>query len=436
MRQVHPHLRGKSPSDLQTTLPLNFHVDAGPYSKRLSAYTFSWASVFAIGSELETRLLIATWTKGHSDAPERVWAEVWESFCLLASGRDAEGLPLATDTEGRLWCGIVAFGLADMEFWVVDVGMKGYNHNELCGWCFTNRTDKPWTDLGSSAAWQRHRCDNDQFLARLRPGHGLLSWPGLNMWMCRIDPLHINDYKGVSSLIFGSIVWDIARPDNAGFFSTVVGGCASLGDRFQALDSLYCSHSKAFGVSHRLPPISMRALFGDLSPQSEFPQLRGPGVKAASTRASMPYILWLAIRFDDGSEVARHRRIVAETCVEWYRLIYRAGIVLTASEYDAQLKLVVRCLRSYMWLAWESQSRGLLLWKLIPKLHYWMELAFQANSINPRYAQTYAGESLVGRVMTMYKLSFFGPFRRVIQEKILKKYLIGLEIKFAGCFGG
>ena len=65
-----------------------------------------------------------------------------------------------------------------------------------------------------------------------------------------------------------------------------------------------------------------------------------------------------------------------------------------------------------------------------------MELAFQANSINPRYAQTYAGESLVGRVSTMYKGSFFGPYKRVIQEKVLKKYLIALEIQFAGCFGG
>ena len=437
MRDVHPHLQGKTAEDLQTTLPLNFHADAGPFSIRHSALAFSWASVFAIGSEMETRLLIATWVKGASALPERVWPKVWDSFSLLASGRDAAGLPLAEDSEGRLWGGVIAFGLADMEFWVVDVGMQGYNHNSICGWCLANRSDKPWTDLGTTAAWQRSRCSNTEFLARLRPGHGLLSWPGLNTWMCRLDPLHINDYKGCSSLIFGSIVWDIVRPGNEHHFAAVVhGGCVSIADRLEAVDSLYCSHCKAFGISHRLPPISFRALFGDLSPQREYAQLRGPGVKGASTRAAMPFILWLANRFNDGTEVGHHRAVVAETCVGWYKLIYAAGLVLTESEYEAQLKLVIRCLRSYKWLAWEAQSRGILLWKLIPKLHYWMELAFQANSINPRYAQTYAGESLVGRVSTMYKGSFFGPYKRVIQEKVLKKYLIGLEIQFAGCFGG
>ena len=134
--------------------------------------------------------------------------------------------------------------------------------------------------------------------------------------------------------------------------------------------------------------------------------------------------------------MSRHRCIVAESCVAWYKLIYAAGLVLTESEYEAQLKLVIRCLRSYSWLAWEAQSRGLLLWKLVPKVHYWMELAYQANSINPRFVQTYSGESLVGRVSQMYKGSFFGPFARVIQDKVLRKYLVGLEIQFAGCFGG
>ena len=33
MRDVHPHLQGKTAEDLQTTLPLNFHADAGPFSK-------------------------------------------------------------------------------------------------------------------------------------------------------------------------------------------------------------------------------------------------------------------------------------------------------------------------------------------------------------------------------------------------------------------
>ena len=71
-----------------------------------------------------------------------------------------------------------------------------------------------------------------------------------------------------------------------------------------------------------------------------------------------------------------------------------------------------------MWLAWEATSAGRLMWKLIPKIHYWMELAFQANAINPLFVTTYSGESMVGRVMNMYKRFLWAFFHRTIQMKI------------------
>jgi hypothetical protein len=199
MRALHPHLRGKSPSDLETSLPLTFHVDAGPFSKKQSANVLSWSCLFAVGSELEIRYLISTWVKNASDQPEKAWAHFWDSLCLLASGKDSAGNALALDEDGRLWGGLFLFGLADMEAWVVEVGMTGYNHNEICAWCYANRSTLPWTNLGTSAAHLHHKCSNDEFLGRIRPGHGLLEWPGFNKHSPRLDTLHVCDYNGVSS---------------------------------------------------------------------------------------------------------------------------------------------------------------------------------------------------------------------------------------------
>ena len=109
----------------------------------------------------------------------------------------------------------------------------------------------------------------------------------------------------------------------------------------------------------------MKGLFGQNSPSSDFPNLQGPGVKGASTRASLEWVEEMAIRFDDGSPVAMHRRIVAESLLAWVRLVYRAGIVLTDAEYKEQFRYCLRCVRSYCWLAHEASMCGRLEWKLI-----------------------------------------------------------------------
>ena len=64
------------------------------------------------------------------------------------------------------------------------------------------------------------------------------------------------------------------------------------------------------------------------------------------------------------------------------------------------------------------------------KLHYAVaHLGDQAATINPRFVQTYGSEGLVGKIATIYKKSQSGPFMRTHQQKILRKYTVGLALQ-------
>ena len=56
---VHPNLGSKTPQDLERTLPLALHEDAGPYVKRRSANVLSFSSVLGVGPEIDCKWLVA-----------------------------------------------------------------------------------------------------------------------------------------------------------------------------------------------------------------------------------------------------------------------------------------------------------------------------------------------------------------------------------------
>ena len=51
----HPHLKGKTVSQLSTTIPCRVHEDAGPFTKTKSVNTVQWSSILGRGIDLETK---------------------------------------------------------------------------------------------------------------------------------------------------------------------------------------------------------------------------------------------------------------------------------------------------------------------------------------------------------------------------------------------
>ena len=53
--RIHPHLRGKTVNDLEHSIAVRIHEDAGPFSKVKSVNTLSWSSMLGRGTEKECK---------------------------------------------------------------------------------------------------------------------------------------------------------------------------------------------------------------------------------------------------------------------------------------------------------------------------------------------------------------------------------------------
>jgi hypothetical protein len=228
------------------------------------------------------------------------------------------------------------------------------------------------------------------------------------------------------------VLWGVMRDPAA--FDRVFPNCRTRDDRIHAINEHLANWTRINRPSHRLPTLTIRSLFDD-GKVSGFPSLLGPAIKAANTRACAAWVVSIAALFDDHSVASRHRLTVCESIVAWYKLVYSAGVVLTHAEFRLQFRLVQRCLRSYQWLAWDSAASGVFNWHIIPKHHFWAEMAYQAELLNPRFQQCYSGESMVGRVMPIFKRSINGPCRNTVQRTVLRKYALGFQIDVSGIAG-
>ena len=83
-----------------------------------------------------------------------------------------------------------------------------------------------------------------------------------------------------------------------------------------------------------------------------------------------------------------------------------------------------------MWLAKDAIRRGLVLWHVVSKHHYFFHMGLQCYEANPRTNQTYLDESFVGRIAEVYKGSLNGPHARTVQRTVAQKWLMGLMCDF------
>ena len=76
-------------------------------------------------------------------------------------------------------------------------------------------------------------------------------------------------------------------------------------------------------------------------------------------------------------------------------------------------------------------GRGLFLFNFVPKNHYLFHLAMQGRHMSPKLAWCYQGEDLMQKVKLLASSSSRGTWPRSLGNKILAKYLVGLDLAFA-----
>ena len=81
---THTYLTGKGPSDLERTIPIVVHQDAGPISKTQSADVISFSSMLSDGPEKITKFLIATCIHTPSNDVQ-IWVGILQDLEIAAT---------------------------------------------------------------------------------------------------------------------------------------------------------------------------------------------------------------------------------------------------------------------------------------------------------------------------------------------------------------
>ena len=158
--------------------------------------------------------------------------------------------------------------------------------------------------------------------------------------------------------------------------------------------------------------------------------LDGKVVKAANTRALIPFLNYLAQTYFAGhGEYPSSCRKVFATLDSIERLLYSAGMFLS-DEKKRDLKALFLTLgRRWQHLRHLAHGERDNSWQITPKVHYCMHLPEMADLINPIHNQNYSEESLVGVIARIWGKAARGPYAASIQRATLNRYWVGLEIR-------
>ena len=291
--------------------------------------------------------------------------------------------------------------------------------------CLANSTDIPHNTFHEKATWRRTLVDNAAYMARIRkPLHDLAAHEAFNRYTYRFDLLHMCDHHGVTSHVIANVLWSHVSSDREG--EILPGG--TVDERLDFLNDDIVGFYHTCRVTNRLPKLKRSNL-----KEGDFPELKGNGVKAANTRALLPYVCDLQARATARNDTPKNQQmlLVAQSLQHAYDLMYSGGPILSDAAWEDLCSTLTTFGQSYQLLSVMAFDDGKMRWHTTPKLHYVAgHLAAQAQLINPVYTQGYSSESMVGVLCKIYERSQSGPFHAGIQKVAMCKYRCALQLSF------
>ena len=140
-----------------------------------------------------------------------------------------------------------------------------------------------------------------------------------------------------------------------------------MGERLEFLNDDIQGFYTPCRVSNRLPRLKRSNL-----KDGDYPELKGNGVKAANTRALLPFLCDLQTRATARTDTPKNRQMlqVVQSLQHAYDVMYAIGPILTRAAWlDLQAALTTFA-QSYQLLSVMSWDEGKLRWSCTPKLHY------------------------------------------------------------------
>lgn len=222
----HP-VKGR-PEHKRKAVPIALHGDGVPvsgvgksWSKSMDAY--SWTSLLSRGPTAKVLFLIYIMSpkmvvkmEGRNFMEEFFKRLRWSLYWLFlgvfplrdhrgvpfppgSSDARRAGQPLAAGYFGVLWS-----LRADLDHMAKAYKFPFWNQAEPCGLCRANRTDKPWTDAKTNAAWTNTIWETRPW-KEAAARHMLFELPGAGPWLFIPDIMHTL-HLGVYSYFLGSVL--------------------------------------------------------------------------------------------------------------------------------------------------------------------------------------------------------------------------------------
>ena len=431
------------PTHKKRCIPIAIHGDGVPISGigkswSKSAQVFSWCSLLARGSTINTCFLIYLFfwqlivSSGGMDQYQKFTKMLCWSLTALSSGKwpraDAEGRawekgspqearagkPLA---DGFFCCVYLIKG--DLEFMAKAFGLAWASSNSPCSLCECNTTNTPWTDGRREAAWRNTIWKPGAWAAQRPERHLIFKLPGVSILSYVPDILHTL-HLGTYQYVFGSVLKLLTHHILQG----------RLDDNLERVWMAIKQRYKDYGVSIRFNDLRLSMY---TSSETNFPSLKG---KAAEIRhLAKPLASTFESMMDPGDAQHKQVRALLQSAVQLeellgqYKLSYRFPDQ-AAQKWNQTCFVFVQlntALGNYY------HSRGIFLFHNTVKFHYMLHTGLLGSELNPRVAWCYAGEDMMHRVKMLVQRSHFGTPPPLLIQKTMLKYAQGLGAKMAGC---
>ena len=194
--------------------------------------------------------------------------------------------------------------------------------------------------------------------------------------------------------------------------------------RMAALNSDMKEFQSRTKTEHPMPPLKLENLRTD-----GWSMLGGKLVKAANTRALLPWLQDLSMRYFNGhGEFQSSTRKVFKRLLEMEQILYSSGTFLTAAQHADFTETLLSLGRHWQLLRSISRGQEVNAWQIRPKVHYCQHLGKQSKLINPRAVQCYAQESLIVRMAKLWRTNANGPYGPTAQETTLLRYWVAQEM--------
>ena len=150
--------------------------------------------------------------------------------------------------------------------------------------------------------------------------------------------------------------------------------------------------------------------------------------KAAEALRLGPALLLVCQELDDGTDVSQHTIRALQHLTEFYAVLQRGQMFLSAADSRSVLQHVETFLLHYNWLMHNAIADGEAVFPLQFKHHNLWHIAHYAQWLNPRFIWSYEFEDHMGALVRTAKNCLAGSSMSIVGRKVLENYTLVLEL--------